>query len=224
MAHEHFPPDPEQFFGEVRSKMVRKARASGLSPADAEDCAQDAIASLLRLLEHQPERREQPEKIRGWLYMKTASLQIDYHRRADVRSEHPLVETDSEGGELSLGFASTRPSPEDEAVAGEIERSFSLFLLKLSCRTQLQIVRSLLFLAEQTFPESQTDQFRFLRILVFSGKGPDKRSRDDVAHLARLTRKSVGATMTELARLQGQWATVERQVLLPLFRAYKKPR
>jgi RNA polymerase sigma factor (sigma-70 family) len=226
MAHEHFPPvlDPEQFFGEVRSKVVRKARASGLSPADAEDCAQDAIASLLRLLEHQPERREQPEKLRGWLLMKAGSLQIDYHRRAEARPEQPLVETDKDGSELSLVFASPRPSPEEEAEAREIERSFSRFFLKLCRRTRLEIVRSLFFLAEQMFPESQTDQFRFARILVFSGKGPDKRSRDDVAHLARLMQKSAGATMTELNRLQPQWKNTEREVFLPLFRVtYKQP-
>ena len=64
--------------------------------------------------------------------------------------------------------------------------------------TRQEIVRALFFLAEQVFPESQTEQFRFARILVFSGKGSDKRSADDLAHLARLLQKSEGATMTEL--------------------------
>jgi RNA polymerase sigma factor (sigma-70 family) len=225
MVHDHFPHalDAEQFFGEIRSKVVRKSRASGLSPSDAEDCAQDAITSLLRLLQHQPERIEHPEKLRGWLFMKADSLQIDYHRRAENRSEQPLVESDKDGSERSLEFASSQPSPEEEAEAGEIERSFAPFFRKLCQRTRLEIVRSLLFLAKEMFPDNQTDQFRFARILVFSGKGQDKRSRDDVAHLARLMRKSAGATMTELNRLQLQWKNTEREVLLPLFRmTYKQ--
>ncbi|MBZ5677092.1 MAG: hypothetical protein LAP61_22845 [Acidobacteriia bacterium] len=224
MARKHFSPvlNPEQFFGEVRSKVVRKARAAGLSPADAEDCAQDAIASLLRLLEHQPQRREQPEKLLGWLFLKADSLKIDYHRRAEARPEQPLVETDENGREFWLGVASPRPSPEEEAEAREIERGFSRFSLKLCHRTRLEIVRSLFLLAKQMFPESQTDQFRFARILVFSGKGPDKRSREDVAHLAGLLRKSSGATMTELNRLQPLWKNTEREVFLPLFRVTYK--
>ena len=118
--------DPEQFFGEVRSKVVRKARASGLSPADAEDCAQDAITSLLRLLEHQPERAEQPEKLRGWLFMKADSLQIDYYRRAEARPEQPFVQTDIHGDERLQEFVSLLPSPQEEAEAREIERGFPL--------------------------------------------------------------------------------------------------
>jgi len=218
MAYSTISGDLDDFFGEVRSKLVRRARAAGLSPADAEDCAQEAIMSLLRLLDREPERRDEPERLRGWLWMKIKSLQIDLHRRVSTRAEQPLESFDADGNINVLEVPSGSANPEEVAEVNEIiERGVSQLFLQLSQPTCAHLVRLLLQIGQQTFPLSQIDQYRFARTLVFSGKGPDKRCPCDLQKLASLMGKTEGATMTELNRLQPRWKQSERDVFRRMY-------
>jgi DNA-directed RNA polymerase specialized sigma24 family protein len=215
MAHELPSPriDLGEFLGDLRAKLVRKARSSGLPPAAAEDCAQDAITALLDLLDREPDRQEDLQKLRGWLYLKAESLQIDYHRRAKVRAEESLTRSTEEEGERPYEPMSNGPSQEQSLQDRElVERLFVHFFSELGKRARLDLVRCLLALARSLFPRDHVDQFLFARILVFSGKGADKRSAEDVESIARALGKSKGAMLTDLSRLQSQWRLIERDV------------
>lgn len=219
MAYTELTPNLEDLLGAIRAKLVRKARCSGLSPADAEDCAQDAITALLRLLARAPDRGDQAAKLQGWLFMKAHSLRIDRYRRAAIRAEDSLSETDDNGAEYQLQLEGRDGDLERRTAAREIiQLGFSPFFARLGGRGRSETLRCLLDLARRLFPCDQIEQFSFARTVVFSGKGPEKRSPEDLAELANSLGKTEGATMTELTRLQPQWKDAEREIFRPLLR------
>lgn len=214
MAHirNSTPFDLDEFLGGLRAKLVSLSRAGGMAPAEAEDCAQDAITALLDLVARQPSRIEEPEKLRGWLFLKARSLQIDHHRRTQVRAEQALAADSDEEGRL-FELVSNAPNPEESLQRRELlERQFGRFFFELAKAARLDLIDSLLGLARRMFPEDEVNQYLFARIMVFSGKGSTKRSIEDVRSIARSIGKSVGATMTDLTRLQAAWKSTEHDV------------
>jgi hypothetical protein len=204
--------DLEQLFVEARPKLLAVALAKGLGQ-HAEDCVQSAFLTLLDLVKREPQRLDNPDHLYGWLCQKTASLSIDHHRRTQRRPESPLIQVDEDGEERLIDQASTYPGPERRAAAKEIvDRNLAPFFSLLELRLKAHFLTPLIALARKEFPDNPAEQFQYLRIVVCSGTGEDKRDREDVELLAAELGKTSHATMTNLYRAQQQWLATEREI------------
>jgi hypothetical protein len=86
------------------------------------------------------------------------------------------------------------------------------FFSLLELRLKAHFLTPLMALTKREFPDSPAEQFHYLRIVVCSGTGENKRDRGDVELLAAELGKTSHATMTNLYRAQQHWLATEREV------------